>query len=307
MNNFEQEPQPDQERQFGVQPGMIADVLPRYYEACGENPTYEPVRSVMVDGHEVAWMEYRGSVEHDITGRGNEGKSFMGRVLCCACQFTEGIGWRQEENGQPVGLMGADDCIAKKTAGFLRELELKAEYKSYDLQNRHLFGDDIDEDMEKVAFELIDKVKAGEWLETNDGASFWGGYYYLQTLAAVTDLPMKKIWEFADKMVAEKKISLEGAVVQEYYEPPAPAWSEPTLAYELDGWKVSAALPVHGNMAQEWKFEVTKPDGKKLEIEIAGEPLLHQPMFGPDVGDVAKAEERIVKIMDEVRNTPTDE
>lgn len=294
MNNFETEPTQEPYRQ----PGMIADVLPRYYEAHGDDLTYEVVRSIVIEGHEVAWMEYKGEVVHDITGQGNEGREFRGRELKCVCEFTEGVGWRQEEDGKTLNLYDAKDCQQKEEAGQMRIHELQSEY-----EKRGFFDPDnaMYEAIQAIALDLIERSKAGEWLEGNSGASFWGGHYYLQTLAEIAQVSMRDIWQYADRMCSDKKIDLEGAVVQEYFDPPEPAWSEPALVYELDGWKVSAALPNHSKMPQEWKFEVTQPNGEKLEIEIPGEPLMYQPTFGPDAGDVAQAEGRILKIMEQVR------
>ena len=71
---------------------LISELLPRYYEAHGEDPHHETIRSIMIDDHEVAWMEYTGTVKWDITGQGREGQEYSGRELYCACKFTEGIG-----------------------------------------------------------------------------------------------------------------------------------------------------------------------------------------------------------------------
>src|SRR4051812_8619519 len=81
---------------------LINDLLPRYYETHGDNPRYETVRSIMIDGHEVAWVKYTGNVASDTV----EDQDYTGHELCCACKFTEDVGWRQEPDGRTVGLSG---------------------------------------------------------------------------------------------------------------------------------------------------------------------------------------------------------
>ena len=279
---------------------LISELLPRYYEAHGEDPHHETIRSIMIDDHEVAWMEYTGTVKWDITGQGREGQEYSGRELYCACKFTEGIGWRVEDDGQVVNLMGPDKCLSKQAATYLRQLELRREYSERGMLENLAMP--LEEETAAIMFDLMEKAKAGEFLgESGSGASFYGGYYYLQTVASIMNVPMGSMWDIAYRLANEKKISLDGAVVQPYREPNPPVWGEPEYTYELDGWMVSAALPTHDQMAQEWKFEVTKPDGEKLEIEIPGESLLHRPTFGPDASDIARAQERMAAIVAQVR------
>lgn len=275
---------------------LITDLLPRYYEAYGEDTRYEIVRSFMVNGHEVAWMQFTGTVQYDITGQGREGEPYTGHDLHCACYFTENVGWFIDDEGRPSGLIGKDRCGAMEEVIKLRHLELQEEYKQREMLNAP--GKDIHDEVEAIMFDLIEKVQAGEFLEGHGGAQFWGGYYYLQTVASITGLPMRDMWPLACKLIDEKKIGLEGAVIQPYIEPSPPSW-EAHMSYELDGWVATAALPTHSKMPQEWKFEVTKPGGEKLEIEIPNEPLSYEPIFGPDVDDVRRAQERLVQIVAE--------
>lgn len=58
-------------------------------------------------------------------------------------------------------------------------------------------------------------------------------------------------------------------------------------------------------MSQTWQFEVFKQGAEgeepvRVELEIPLEPLTQQPTFGPDVDDVARAEERMAQILKEV-------
>lgn len=279
---------------------IIEDLLPRYYEVYGNNPSYEIERSIMLDGHEVAWLKYQGEVTYDITGGGKEGQTYTGHELECACKFTEGIGWQMEADGRPVGLMSGDDCIKKEAALHLRHLELRQEYKARDMFGR--FGYPGTEELEAIMLDLMEKAKQEEFIEGSSGARFWGGYYYLQTVAAITNVQMKQVWEVSNKMIADKKMQLEGAVVQPYFEAAPPNW-ETHSSLERDSYRVVAALPVHSKMPQTWKFEVFKQQADsnefvRLEIDIPTEPLTHQPTFGPDIEDVTRAEERMNQILD---------
>jgi hypothetical protein len=279
----------------------IGNLLPRYYEAYGENPRYEVERSIMIDGHEVGWVKYEGEVSYDITGEGKEGQPYTGHELYCACKFTEGVGWRQEEDGRPVGLMGGDSCMKKEAALHLRHLELREEYKARGMFGK--WGTPGPEEVEGIMFDLMEKAKAEEFIEGTSGARFWGGYYYLQTVAAITDYPMREMWGIAGKLVSEKKIQLEGAVVQPYFEPAPPTWEECT-SFEQGDLRITAALPTHSKMPQTWKFEVFRKlsngEEERLELQLPEEPLMYQPTFGPDAEDVRAAEERMVQILKDV-------
>jgi len=298
--DFEREPGAEQQ----PAPQLVGDLWPRYYEAYGENPRYEVERSIMIDGHEVAWLKYEGEVAYDITGEGKEGQPYSGHELRCACKFTEGTGWRMQDDGRPVGLMGGDVCLKKEAAIHLRHLELREEYKAREMFGR--WGHPGPEELEAIMLDLMEKAKEEEFLEGTSGARFWGGYYYLQTVASIADLPMKNVWEAADKMIADKKIQLEGAVVQPYFEPAPPTW-ESHGSLERNGYRVVASLPTHSKMPQTWQFEVFKQGSEgeepvRVEIEIPQEPLTHQPTFGPDVDDVTRAEERMAQILEELTN-----
>lgn len=184
----------------------------------------------MIDGHEVAWMRYEGKVTYDVTGEGKEGQPYSGHELSCACEFTEGVGWRMEEDGRPTGLMSGEQCLPKETALYLRHLELREEYKAREMFGK--WGVLSEEEIEAIMFDLMEKARAEEFLEATGGAGFWGGYYYLQTVAAITGLPMETVWEVARKMEDKKKIRLEGAVVQPYRDPTSPTSAQDAILEE---------------------------------------------------------------------------
>ena len=203
------------ERLAGQPQPTIDMLLPRYYEANGDNPRYESVRSMPIDGHDVEWMEYRGEVAYDITGQGREGRPYSGHCLKCACDFTEGVGWKVED-GQRYNLDGEKKCLPRQAATFLRQLELRREYldrfKSEDTFKDGAYG--LRDSIQEIILDLIEKEKAGEFIgEDGVGAGFWGGHFYLQTVEAITEMPMKDLWGVVDKMVKDKQIGIEGAVV----------------------------------------------------------------------------------------------
>ena len=260
---------------------MIKDLLPAYYVAHGSDPQYSSLRSIVIDSHEVAWMEFKGKTE--------DGKPYDGCSLYCECNFKEGVGW-QKEDDKVCSLDGPRNCLFRKTAVHLRRLELQQEYLKR-------FGGDtffLIQHIPEIVADLIQKAKAGEFLEDGNGAAFWGGYFYLQTLAEIVDLPMSEIWKEAGRLVKNKKINLEGAVVQDYQDPPLSEWDE-VLEGEFDDWVGIASLPRHRTMPREWKLEVKNPAGKLVRTKKLS--LIHDPVFGPDVSDVARAKAKLLELI----------
>jgi hypothetical protein len=163
------------------------------------------------------------------------------------------------------------------------------------------------ENVPDVILDLIERRKRDEWLgESSGGATFWGGYFYLQTVAEITNHFVGHLWEDVYKLMADKKIGLEGAVIQPYREPLPPEWVE-HIRLEEDGWIVTASLPGSRDMAREWKFEVLLPDGKPAYAFLPGLALFHEYLFGPDVEDVERAQAHARKLMDDVRNPTVSE
>lgn len=282
----------------------LAEVLPRYHEAHGDTMTFTPERIIKIAGHEIAWMRYDGKVIHDIMGRGREGEPFTGHAAYCECYFTEGVGWKIDDSdderfaGRPIGLMGKEKCIYRKAAMHLRHLELRDEYKEKFKDTWDTFSR---EHIKLVILDLIEKVKAEEFIgEDTNGASFYGGYFYLQTVAEITDRYLGHLWETVHEMMEAKQIGLDGAVIQPYTEPPPPKWEE-FSRLEVDGWIGIASLPSHRKMASEWHFEILNPDGEPAYALIPGEPLDHDPIFGPDIDDVARAERRLNELIAQAR------
>ena len=269
---------------------MIETLLSRYYEVHGTNLTYTALRTITVDNHEVAWMEF--------VGRRQDGTSYNGRALYCECDFTEGVGWKVED-GKNYRLLDPEKCLYRKAALRLRHLELRQEYqKRFKISEGDSFA--LHEKVEEIILDLIEKVKAGEFVEDGTGASFWGGYFYLQTVEAITDQFLGHLWEDVHRLVLKKKIGLEGAVIQPYRKPPPPLWEE-FLRIEDHGLVGIAYLPGHRQMARAWKLKVLKPNGKLAYDFIPGLALLHDPVVGPDVEDVARAKKELLRLIRESR------
>lgn len=275
---------------------MIADLLPRYYEFYENNLRYDVIRSVMIEGHEVAWMSYVGTIQYDISGRGLEGTPFIGRVLMCECDFTEIVGWYIKDDRR-FTTDAARKCLKRTVALEQRHLELREEYEAR-------FGKGLDSlpsaKVAQVVLDLVDKAIAGEWLENGSGAAFYGGHFYFQTVASILDMPMAEVAETIYKMVARHEIKLDGAVVKSYSPPPPAEW-EDCFTVELDGWTGKALLPAHSEMPQEWQFELLDPEGKKVVFNDPHLRLVHTPIFGPDVDDVAAAEHKLLSLIDDTR------
>lgn len=278
---------------------MIADLLPEYYERYESNLQYDVLRSVVIDGHEVAWMSYVGTVQYDITGRGREGEPFSGRTMMCECDFTEGIGWNIGEDGSRYTVHGKDaraTCLVRRAAMHLRHLELRREYEERFVasSNNSFLG--LKGCIREITLDLVAKGQAGEWLEDGEGASMYGGYFYLQTLAAIVGEFMGHLWEDMYPLMQDKLIEIDGAVVKSYTQPPPPLWEE-CVRIEVDGWTGIAKLPGHRRMAQEWKFMVLNPSGKEA-IHSPGQRLLHDPIFGPDVEDIDRAKNELTRMIE---------
>lgn len=266
---------------------MITDLLPEYYRLHENNPVYNILRSIIIDGHEVAWMEFTG-----VTGEGDKRGTYTGRALYCECNFTKGVGWDVGKGGKPHNLSGPDKCIKREAALRLRHLELRQEYLGrFNIAPGDSFA--LHNKVEEIVLDLIKKAKAGEFLEDGNGASFWGGYFYLQTLAAIVD-PSMNFWEAGKLLVKNKKISLEGAVVQDYQEPPLPEW-EPFLDVKLGNWFGMASLPRFRQMPKEWRLYVMNPKGRIVCMEYL--PLSFDPVFGPDVSDVENAKRMLLQLI----------
>lgn len=281
-DNFEQDriPQP-----------TIEELLPRYYEAHGDKLKFETVRSIPVDGHDIAWMKYEGE-----TGNG---RAFEGHILHCACEFTEDVGWKIDEEYGVVGLDGDKDCLPREAALFLRHRELRDEYVERFCKDE-IFGDEFSlwDKIPEVMTDLIEKDKAGEFIgESKEGAHFWGGHYYMQTVNAITVMPYDKLWPEVNKLISDKKIQLEGMVIQEYRESPQPSWDE-YGKFDIDSFTVVASIPSHSKMDQTWQYTILDEEGNVLEANLPGGRLMHSPDFGVDVDDSAQAEQEMIALID---------
>jgi hypothetical protein len=151
----------------------------------------------------------------------------------------------------------------------------------------------------EIILDLIEKDKRGEFIgEGTNGAHFWGGHLYMDTVSEITGKPMGDLWGLINQMLADKQIQLEGCVIQSYYEPPAPSWSE-YGRFEHEGYTGIAELPDHGKMEQEWKIAILGPDGKLVSEGIQGPRLNYSPDFGVDGEDVATVEAAIKQVIEQ--------
>lgn len=268
---------------------MLEDLLQAYQEnGSNRQGRYEILRTINIDGHEVAYMEYSIPVTGDrlITSLN---KRISQRVLMCECNFTEGVGWKRSEDGVTYDYTQCK-CMKRSVALHLRHMELREEYVQ-----RFLVGQydsyRLATHLREITLDLVEKGKNGEWLEENAAASAFGGYFYIQTLASITGLFMGHLWEHIDPLLQEHLIGLDGSIITPYVAPPPPSWEE-YVRLEQDGWVGIAKLPGHRQMAQEWKYEILNPEGKEA-LRIPGTRLFHNPVFGPDVEDVDRAKEVI--------------
>ncbi len=283
---------------------MIKDLLPAYYQAFGMNPTHEIVESIVIDGHEVAWMKYVGTVVHDITGRGAEGKTFSGFELCCECCFTKGVAWDIGKDKKPYMLAGdpesgvpsPENCLHRQEALRLRHLALHKEYKKR-------FSSSLENHIPEIVMDVIKKVKAGEFVEDGAGAGFYGGYFYVQTIRSILgDIKdsMKLVWESVREMQDDKKITLEDSIVTKYRAPPPPEWSE-HLRVRNGDWIGVAYLPAHSRMEQVWELEAFQEDDYLATKQGTTLPLRHSLLFGPDNEDIDHGMDKLTELIEEAK------
>ena len=274
---------------------MITDLLPRYNEAHGNKGTYEILRSIFIDGHEVAWMKYSGTIEADLSGLGREGQAFQDFRLYCECYFTEDIGWKIDKEYGVVGIGGQESCIFFEAALDLRIRELRNEYLAKFNVERGLGSYGLLQYIEEIVTDLFERDSRGEFIaEGGGGAHFYGGHFYLQTLAKIFDIDHSFMFDDIDRLQAEKKITLDGSVVKKYTEPPKPKWQE-TSIYKQDGYMVRASLPTHSAMRQDYRLDLYDSSGSLVNTEYL--QLSHQPHFGPDIEDVLAVEEKCVEMI----------
>lgn len=270
---------------------MIKDLLPRYYEAHKNSVVYGVglIQSSIINGHEVAWMEYRGITIN--------GQPFVGRAIHCECDFTEGVGWEVNPKYGVVSIHRSKGCRPRRKFIYRRRAELNKEFSAR-------FGEPLCEHLPEMIFALIEKVKAGEFLEDGNGAEFWGGYFYIHTVSDIVEISASQsigpeIWRIVDRMVAEKKIGLEGAVITDYRKPPPARWDE-SFRVEKNGWVGIARFPAHRHMKKSWKFKILKPDGKTFKHSIPELLVVHPIDFGPDIEDINRAKEELNKFLEQV-------
>lgn len=273
---------------------MIKDLLPHYYAAHGMNPTFKNVRSIIIDGHEVAWMEYRGTVTYDITGEGRAGQPYLGRKLYCECHFTEGVGWEKDATHGVVGLMGPDCCVRRKAAIHLRHLELREEYlERFAPGSRDPYS--LQKHTKEIIFDLIERVKRGEFIgENGNGAAFWGGYFYLTTVASIMD--GYHDLRVVRSLVDAKLIGMNGAIVTPYRVPAAPRWDE-SFSITEGSWRGVAYLPTHADMPQVWHFKLFFKDEPFVDTDSTELPLMHPCHFGVDVEDGGRAHAHLKQLI----------
>jgi hypothetical protein len=191
----------------------IIDLLPRYLETHDNESNYRIERLMNIDGHEVAWMSF------DFVDDESEADETINKtnIVECACAFAENVGWELNDKYGYIKKMAGTECAIKKQAIDIRHQEIRQEY----ITNGTLDAFEIDkkETIKAVILDLIERSKAGEVLEANNGARFWGGYFYLQSVNKILNAGWNDIWLAVDEMCEEKIIHINGMVVEDYNEP----------------------------------------------------------------------------------------
>ena len=261
---------------------MIKDYLSEYCEIFKERLTI--IRSIVIDNHEIAWMRN----ESDL---GCEKEPFVFYKLYCECDFKRGVGW-DAKNGEKHILSGHEKCLYRQAVKHLRHLELRQEY--FNRFEDVAPGELLYLRAEEIIFDLIEKVRANEFIGEDDSAMLYDGYFHLPTLGNIINMPMNVIWKIAEKLVVEKKISLQGNMVQDYREPLPPSWEE-YFRIEKNNLIGIAYLPGHYDMRQQWKLEILKDN---IECQEGFFPLSWGPEFGPDIDDIEVVRKELLRLME---------
>jgi hypothetical protein len=252
--------------------------------------------SMDVNGHEVAWMQFASfsgnTREDDEEGLGSP-ETYLGHGLYCACDFLEGVGWHLDEaNSMAFMHDETDNCPCKRIALNRRHAELCNEYLDRGILRPK--GPVVSEDIETVIFDLMQKSLDHEFIELDNGAHFWGGYFYLQTIESITGIPLEIILETADRMVEEKKITLSGTVVKSFN---ADKITRDYITVDKDDWYILAALNEEG---LSWDVSLVDPDGEDVEIAI-DDAMEFLPPFAVGPGDIDRIKGQLEEILDEMR------
>lgn len=274
---------------------MIADLLPKYYRRYPVGLRYKVLQSFVIDGHEVAWMEYTGPIIIN-----DKHHSYTGRTMKCECDFAEGIGWRLDEKLQFRNLSGPNGCLKRQAALYLRHLELRQEYHQRFVEGDYTKLLGVEGCVREVTLDLIEKAKAGEWLEDREWTGSHGMYFFMHTVASITGIYIGHIWDDIYPLLNEKLFGLEGTIVTDYTEPPPEAWEEFVRVEGEDGRVGMAFLPAHRQMAQEWKFQVLNPSGQEA-LPASRVEIDHNPAYGPDIEDLKKARLHLNSLLDQAR------
>jgi len=252
----------------------FAQLIDNYAEKYSTFDRHELLRTIAdEDHHETYQVGYEGKDIYD--------KPIDGWFIACECDLTEGVGWEiKKRNGkdQRYNLM-KDDCEKKIAAGKVRTAEFVDDYK--DKPNR------------EIILDLLAKTVEGNiWIgETHNGARFWGGGYYLQTAADIAEVDYQDMRQAAHELVDEEKIFLEGAVV---CYPRNPSQREVWKTRLDDKYDVKV---VEYNTGSKTLAELEIYEGD-AEIHTEATTLSYGAVFGPDVDDVARWQERAIEVVD---------
>lgn len=202
---------------------LTASSHPRFNQLYARYPEsrsdirYEPARTLLIDGHEVYWLQWW------VPFGGDKNNIHTGFQLSCECKFTEGVGYKVDENGRVSGLVGGDRCKYTEAALALRALELQEQYPEVNTSNWSPNHRPIDEIRLDVIQELRQRAKKGEWVCNRDSEMV-----YLQSLARVIGTSMSTMWELATLAQQRGLFSVYGAFLKDW---------EPKAELNYSVWK----------------------------------------------------------------------
>ena len=198
---------------------MIADVLQETYTIDNVVPytignttqRYEILESVVIDGHEVAWMKCTTYYpDNNDTSWPAAGLFDFGTYeMLCECSFAD----------RDRVLEPQRDCVYYQAAAYLRILQFRRGYEDRFLANaveHEVFG--LGMFAQEIIMDLIERAEAHEWVIGAYPGSVEGHILLLDAWKVIDD-PSIDMWDLADSMVKAGLISRTDSYVYAYSNP----------------------------------------------------------------------------------------
>ncbi len=272
---------------------MIMQLVPAYVKATQSNHSYRVIRSFVVNGHEVAWVE----VTYFLNSDAAHNQPLQEYRVMCDCDFIEGIGWNIDGCGRIYTVHGRDAnaCETRPVVMEMRRQELQNHLER--VADKPEDGDSKETVLYVVrAIEVLATFAQHHvMIEAGTGAGFWGGYFYLQTVQQILDIEWPIIHTAMAVLYKREKLDLNGMVVIPYTTPPEPKWTTYDIV-DIDKYSLKRCLPSHDRMPHAWKLSIYETSSNTLLQER--QLQITQPLeWGVDIEDLAGSEAELKRML----------